>query len=77
MFDLQVLLHPLEEGLELPLVVMNFCDGDCRQIEAIACEGKGLVRFGVAKGPTARVGRIGQFRFRCGEQNALFSAQSS
>jgi hypothetical protein len=61
MFDRQVLLDPLEEGLDLPTLAINFCDGERRQIEAIAQENEELVRFRVAKGNTAQAVRIGKF----------------
>jgi hypothetical protein len=74
-FDRQVLLDPLPEGLDLPTLAINLCNGECRQIEAIAQEDEELVRFGVAKGNTTQAVRVGEFRFRCGEQDALIAAQ--
>ena len=43
MFDRQILLEPLEEGLDLPTPAINLCDGKCGQIEAIGEEYKELV----------------------------------
>ena len=36
-----------------------------------------LVRFGVAVGDTAQAVRVGELRFRCGEQDGLIAAQPS
>jgi hypothetical protein len=35
MFDRKILLDPLEEGLDLPMLAINFYDRESRQIEAI------------------------------------------
>ena len=76
MLDRQVLLDPLEEGLDLPTLAIDFCDGEGRQVEAIGEEDEELVRFGVAKRNTAQAVWIGEFRFWSGEQDALIAAQS-
>ena len=75
MLDRQVLLDPLEEGLDLPTLAIDFCDGEGRQVEAIGEEDEELVRFGVAKRNTAQAVWIGEFRFWSGEQDALIAAQ--
>ena len=74
MFDRQVLLDPLEKGLDLPALAINFGDGEGRQVEAIGEEDEELVRIGVAKGGAAQAVRVGPFRLGCGGQDALIAA---
>lgn len=77
MFDRQVLFDPLEKGLDLPALAMNFCDGERRQIETIGEEDEEFVGIGVAKRNATQVVWVGKFLFWRGEQYALVAAQSS
>lgn len=76
MFDRQILLDPLEEGLDLPAFAINLGNGERRQIEAIGQEDEELVGFWIAKGDAAQMVWVGEFRLRCGEQDALVAAQA-
>jgi hypothetical protein len=76
MLDRQVLLDPLEKGFDLPALAINLGDGERRQIEAIGQEDEELVGFGIAEGYAAQAVGVGEFRFRCGEQDALIAAQT-
>ena len=60
MFDRQVLLEPFEEGLDLPSLAINLCNGECRQIEAIGEEDEKLVVFWVAIGNAAQMVGVGK-----------------
>src|SRR3989304_8624217 len=66
----------IEKGLDLPALSIDLCDGERRQVEPIGEEDEGFARIEVAIGNTAQAVRVGKFRFRCGEQDALVAAQS-
>lgn len=47
--DLEVLLDPLEEQLDLPTLLVNVRDSLCRQFEVVGDEGVFLLRLGIKR----------------------------
>ena len=74
--DSQVLFDPLEEQFDLPSLVVQLGDHQCRQREVVGQEDESLARLGVDVADAANGMRILQTRHRSGEHDGLVASQS-